>query len=123
MSINREKFSGRFCVKEVKNFEERPQPDEWQPLCQWFRNFHAERILCKGELVRHTDGGMVGVNVIPVPIGFVPFAGHKNSLLGICIASARMHTASLRKANVTKPDGLMRKKKKNKEVSTWDGTI
>lgn len=35
------------------------------------------------EFARHTDGGQVGINVgIPVPVGFFPFSGHKQSFFG-----------------------------------------
>ena len=35
------------------------------------------------EFARRTDGGQVGINVgIPVPVGFIPFSGHKKSFFG-----------------------------------------
>ncbi len=34
------------------------------------------------QFARYTDGGQVGINVgIPVPVGFIPFSGHKKELL------------------------------------------
>ena len=67
---------------------------------------------------------MVGVNVgIPVPIGFFPFSGHKNSFFGDlhCLGkdAYRFYTES--KTVTTR--WFDEDESKNTVVSTWDGTI
>ena len=76
------------------------------------------------EFARHTHGGQVGINVgIPVPVGFFPFSGHKQSFFGDlhCLGkdAYRFYTES--KAVTT--HWFSEDEKKALEVSTWDGTI
>lgn len=124
MSIGREEIFGPvLCIKRVKNFEEGLRLMNANPYANGSVIFTQNGYYAR-EFVRHTDGGMVGVNVgIPVPIGFFPFAGHKNSFFGDlhCLGkdSYRFFTES--KCVTTR--WFDEEEKKNKEISTWDGTI
>ena len=79
---DREVFGPVLCIKRVKNFEEGLAVMNANPFANgsviFTQNGHYAR-----EFTRHTDGGMIGVNVgIPVPIGMFPFNGHKQSFFG-----------------------------------------
>ena len=78
----REIFGPVLCIKRVKTFEEGLAVMNENPFANgsviFTQNGHYAR-----EFVRHTDGGMVGVNVgIPVPVGYFTFSGHKKSFFG-----------------------------------------
>ena len=124
MSIGREEIFGPvLCVKRVKNFEEGLSLMNGNPYANGSVIFTQSGYYAR-EFVRHTDGGMVGVNVgIPVPIGFVPFAGHKNSFFGDlhCLGKDAYRFFTESKCVTTR--WFDEEEKKNKEVSTWDGTI
>ncbi|MBE6802622.1 MAG: CoA-acylating methylmalonate-semialdehyde dehydrogenase [Ruminococcaceae bacterium] len=124
MTIGRDEVFGPvLCIKRVKDFHEGLAVMNANPYANgsviFTQNGHYAR-----EFTRHTHGGMVGVNVgIPVPIGFFPFSGHKDSFFGDlhCLGkdSYRFFTES--KCITTRwfdEDEI-----KKTEVSTWDGTI
>ena len=83
MSIgNREVFGPVLCIKRVKNFEEGLALMNRNPFANGSVIFTQNGYYAR-EFAKHTDGGMVGVNVgIPVPVGVFPFCGHKNSFFG-----------------------------------------
>lgn len=124
MTIGRDEVFGPvLCVKRVKDFNEGLKVMNANPYANgsviFTQNGHYAR-----EFSRHTDGGMVGVNVgIPVPIGFFPFAGHKDSFFGDlhCLGkdAYRFYTES--KCVTTR--WFDEEEIKKTEVSTWDGTI
>lgn len=124
MTIGRDEVFGPvLCVKRCKDFADGLRIMNANPYANgsviFTQNGHYAR-----EFVRHTDGGMVGVNVgIPVPVGFFPFSGHKLSFFGDqhCLGkdAYRFYTES--KCVTTR--WFDEEEKKNKEVSTWDGTI
>ena len=124
MTIGRDEVFGPvLCVKRVKDFKEGLAVMNANPYANgsviFTQNGHYAR-----EFTRHTHGGMVGVNVgIPVPIGFFPFAGHKDSFFGDlhCLGkdSYRFFTES--KCVTTR--WFDEEEMKKTEVSTWDGTI
>ncbi len=124
MTIGDEEIFGPvFSVKRVKDFHEGLR------LMNKSRYANGSVIFTQNgyyarEFARHTHGGMVGVNVgIPVPIGFFPFSGHKDSFFGDlhCLGkdSYRFFTESKTvTARWFDEDELTKT-----EVSTWDGTI
>ncbi|MCR5154214.1 MAG: CoA-acylating methylmalonate-semialdehyde dehydrogenase [Lachnospiraceae bacterium] len=124
MSIGTEEiFAPVLCIKRVKNFEEGLKVMNANPYANGSVIFTQNGYFAR-EFVRHTDGGMVGVNVgIPVPIGFFPFAGHKNSFFGDlhCLGkdSYRFFTES--KCVTTR--WFDEEESNNTKVTTWDGTI
>ena len=76
------------------------------------------------EFVRHTHGGMVGVNVgIPVPIGFFPFSGHKDSFFGDLHCLGKDAYRFFTESKCVTQRWFDEEEKTNKSVSTWDGTI
>lgn len=124
MSIGREEIFGPvLCIKRVKNFEEGLALMNRNPYANgsviFTQNGHYAR-----QFVRYTDGGMVGVNVgIPVPIGFFPFAGHKNSFFGDlhCLGKDAYRFFTESKCVTTR--WFDEEEEKNTQVTTWDGTI
>ncbi len=124
MTIGRDEVFGPvLCIKRVKDFQEGLKVMNDNPYANgsviFTQNGHYAR-----EFTRHTHGGMVGVNVgIPVPIGFFPFAGHKDSFFGDlhCLGKDAYRFFTESKCVTTRwfdEDEL-----KKTEVSTWDGTI
>lgn len=116
-------FGPVLCIKRVKNFEEGLEIMNNNPFANgsviYTQNGYYAR-----EFTRRTHGGMVGVNIgIPVPVGFFPFSGHKNSFFGDlhCLGkdSVRFFTES--KCITTK--WFDEEEMKSTVVSTWDGTI
>ncbi|HOG15765.1 MAG TPA: CoA-acylating methylmalonate-semialdehyde dehydrogenase [Syntrophales bacterium] len=76
------------------------------------------------EFVRRTHGGMVGVNVgIPVPISYFPFAGHKDSFFGDLHVMGRDGVAFYTEAKCVTSRWFGEEEKKEKTISTWEGTI
>lgn len=118
-----EVFGPVLCIKRVKTFEEGLKLMNSNPYANGSVIFTQNGYYAR-EFTRHTDGGMVGVNVgIPVPIGFFPFSGHKDSFFGDlhCLGkdSYRFFTES--KCVTTR--WFDEEEMKKTEVSTWDGTI
>jgi len=75
-------FGPVISVKRVKSFEEGIELMNANRFANGSSIFTQNGYFAR-EFVRRTDGGMVGVNVgIPVPIGYFPFAGHKQSFFG-----------------------------------------
>ena len=124
MTIGRDEVFGPvLCIKRCKDFKEGLAIMNANPYANGSVIFTQNGYFAR-EFVRHTDGGMVGVNVgIPVPIGFFPFAGHKQSFFGDlhCLGkdAYRFYTDS--KCVTTR--WFDEEEKTNKNVSTWDGTI
>lgn len=124
MTIGRDEVFGPvLCIKRCKDFKEGLEIMNANPYANGSVIFTQNGYFAR-EFVRHTDGGMVGVNVgIPVPIGFFPFSGHKNSFFGDlhCLGkdAYRFYTES--KTVTTR--WFDEDERKNTVVSTWDGTI
>ncbi|MEZ3486091.1 MAG: CoA-acylating methylmalonate-semialdehyde dehydrogenase [Lachnospiraceae bacterium] len=119
----REIFGPVLCIKRVKSFEEGLKIMNANPFANGSviytqSGYHAR------EFVRHTDGGMVGVNVgIPVPVGMFPFNGHKQSFFGDlhCLGKDGFHFYT--EGKVVTSRWFDEEEKKAAAVSTWDGTI
>ena len=124
MTIGRDEVFGPvLCIKRCKDFKDGLNKMNANPYANGSVIFTQNGYFAR-EFVRHTDGGMVGVNVgIPVPIGFFPFAGHKWSFFGDqhCLGkdAYRFYTES--KCVTTR--WFDEEEKNKREVSTWDGTI
>ncbi len=87
-------FGPVLCIKRVKTFEEGLAVMNANPFANgsviFTQNGHYAR-----EFARHTDGGMVGINVgIPVPVGMFPFSGHKIPLSATFTAWVRTASGS-----------------------------
>ncbi|MDR1608739.1 MAG: CoA-acylating methylmalonate-semialdehyde dehydrogenase [Deltaproteobacteria bacterium] len=119
----REIFGPVLCVKRVADFKEGLALMNANPFangsCIFTNNGYYSR-----EFVRHTDGGMVGVNVgIPVPLGFFPFSGNKRSFYGDlhCLGRDGLRFYTRNKTVTTK--WVSPEESEDARVSTWEGTI
>ena len=124
MTIGRDEiFAPVLCIKRCKDFSDGLAKMNANPYANGSVIFTQSGYFAR-EFVRHTDGGMVGVNVgIPVPIGFFPFAGHKDSFFGDlhCLGKDAYRFFTESKCVTTR--WFDEEEKTNKNVSTWDGTI
>ncbi len=124
MTIGRDEVFGPvLCIKRVKNFQEGLKVMNANPYANGSVIFTQSGHYAR-EFTRHTDGGMVGVNVgIPVPIGFFPFSGHKDSFFGDlhCLGKDAYRFFTESKCVTTR--WFDEEEIKKTEVSTWDGTI
>ncbi len=120
---NEEVFGPVLCIKRVKGFKEGLELMNRNPYANGSVIFTRSGYYAR-EFARHTDGGMVGINVgIPVPVGVFPFAGHKDSFFGDlhCLGkdAYRFYTESKCVTSCWFDEEEM----SNTKVSTWDGTI
>jgi malonate-semialdehyde dehydrogenase (acetylating)/methylmalonate-semialdehyde dehydrogenase len=124
MSVGtREIFGPVLCVKRVKNFEEGLALMNDSPFANgsviYTQNGYYAR-----EFARHTHGGMVGINVgIPVPAGYFPFAGHKQSFFGDLRTLGKDGIRFYTESKVITSRWFDETEKKNVAVGTWDGTL
>lgn len=116
-------FGPVLCVKRVKTFEEGLELMNRNPYANgsviFTQNGHYAR-----EFARHTDGGMIGVNVgIPVPVGMFPFNGRKLSFIGDlhCLGKDGYRFYTENKVVTTR--WFDEADANSTNVSTWDGTI
>lgn len=119
----REIFGPVLCIKRVKTFEEGLALMNENPFANgsviFTQNGHYAR-----EFARHTDGGMVGVNVgIPVPVGVFPFSGHKNSFIGDLHCLGKDGYRFYTETKVVTTRWFDEKESRSTDVTTWDGTI
>ncbi len=116
-------FGPVLCVKRVKTFEEGLKLMNSNPFANgsviFTQNGHYAR-----EFARHTDGGMVGVNVgIPVPVGAFPFSGHKLSFIGDLHCLGKDGFRFYTETKVVTTRWFDEEEAQSTKVSTWDGTI
>lgn len=119
----REIFGPVLCIKRVKTFEEGLAVMNANPYANgsviFTQNGHYAR-----KFVRHTDGGMVGVNVgIPVPVGMFPFSGHKLSFIGDLHCLGKDGYRFYTETKVVTTRWFDDEEAAKQTVSTWDGTI
>ena len=83
MTIGRDEVFGPvLCIKRCKDFNEGLRMLNDNPYANGSVIYTQSGYFAR-EFARHTDGGQVGINVgIPVPVGFFPFSGHKQSFFG-----------------------------------------
>jgi len=116
-------FGPVLCIKRVKDFEEGLELMNSNPFANGSVIFTQSGYYAR-EFQRRTHGGMVGVNVgIPVPVGFFPFAGHKNSFFGDlhCLGKDGMRFYTESKCVTTR--WFDEEEMKKEKVDSWDGTI
>ena len=72
-------FGPVLCIKRVKDFDEGLAMMNDSPFANGSVIFTQNGYYSR-QFARYSHGGMVGINVgIPVPVGYFPFTGHKNS--------------------------------------------
>ena len=116
-------FGPVLCIKRVKTFEEGLEIMNSNPFANgsviFTQNGHYAR-----EFARHTDGGMVGINVgIPVPVGMFPFSGHKKSFIGDLHCLGKDGFRFYTETKVVTTRWFDDEQSKSTHVTTWDGTI
>lgn len=124
MSIgDREIFGPVLCIKRVKTFEEGLEIMNRNPFANGSVIYTQSGYYAR-EFARHTDGGMVGVNVgIPVPVGMFPFSGHKSSFIGDLHCLGKDGIRFYTETKVVTTRWFDEEAGKSTRVSTWDGTI
>lgn len=124
MTIGRDEVFGPvLSIKRVKNFAEGLKVMNDNPYANGSVIFTQNGFYAR-EFTRHTDGGMVGVNVgIPVPVGFFPFAGHKDSFFGDLHCLGKDAYRFFTESKCVTTHWFDEEEMKKTEVSTWDGTI
>lgn len=116
-------FGPVLCIKRVKTFEEGLALMNANPFANGSVIFTQNGYYAR-EFARHTDGGMVGINVgIPVPVGCFPFSGHKNSFIGDLHCLGKDGYRFYTETKVVTTRWFDEQEGKNTQVSTWDGTI
>ncbi len=124
MTIGRDEVFGPvLSVKRCKSFKEGLEIMNNNPYANGSVIFTQSGYFAR-EFVRNTHGGMVGVNVgIPVPIGFFPFSGHKDSFFGDLHCLGKDAYRFFTESKCVTQRWFDEEEKTNKAVSTWDGTI
>jgi malonate-semialdehyde dehydrogenase (acetylating)/methylmalonate-semialdehyde dehydrogenase len=118
-----EVFGPVLCIKRVKDFTEGLKIMNANPFANGSVIFTQNGYYAR-EFARHTDGGMVGVNVgIPVPVGMFPFSGHKHSFFGDLHCLGKDGYRFYTETKVVTTRWFDEAEKKAGKVSTWDGTI
>ena len=120
---DKEIFGPVLCVKRVKTFEEGLEIMNANPYANgsviFTQNGHYAR-----EFARHSDGGMIGVNVgIPVPIGMFPFNGNKLSFIGDLHCLGKDGFRFYTENKVVTSRWFDEEMSQSTDVNTWDGTI
>lgn len=119
----REIFGPVLCIKRVKTFEEGLRIMNNNPFANGSVIYTQSGYYAR-EFARHTDGGMVGVNVgIPVPVGMFPFSGHKNSFIGDLHCLGKDGYRFYTETKVVTQHWFDEEEAEKTETSTWDGTL
>lgn len=119
---NREVFGPVLCIKRVGSFEEGLAMMNRNPFANGSVIFTQSGYYAR-EFAKHTDGGMVGVNVgIPVPIAVFPFCGHKQSFFGDLHCHGKDAFRFYTESKCVTTRWFDEEEKKNSSVDTWDGS-
>ncbi len=120
---DREVFGPVLCIKRVKTFEEGLKLMNNNPFANGSVIYTQSGYYAR-EFMRHTDGGMVGINVgIPVPVGYFPFNGHKDSFFGDQHCLGKDGYRFFTEQKIVTTHWFDEEEATSKAVSTWDGTI
>ena len=124
MTVGDEEIFGPvLCIKRVKSFSEGLEIMNTNP-CANGSVIYTQNGYYAREFARHTDGGMVGINVgIPVPVGMFPFSGHKNSFIGDLHTLGKDGFRFYTETKVVTTHWFDEDEGRSLKVSTWDGTI
>lgn len=116
-------FGSVLCIKRVRTFEEGLAIMNTSPFANGSVIFTQSGYYAR-EFARHTDGGMVGINVgIPVPVGMFPFNGNKLSFIGDLHCLGKDGIRFYTENKVVTTHWFDEAAGKSTEVSAWDGTI
>ena len=120
---DKEIFGPVLCIKRVKTFEEGLELMNANPYANGSVIFTQSGYYAR-EFAKHTDGGMVGVNVgIPVPVGVFPFTGHKLSFFGDLHTLGKDGIRFYTETKAVTTRWFDEEEKKATSVDTWDGSV
>ncbi len=118
-----EVFGPVVCIKRVKTFEEGLELMNKNRFANGSVIFTQSGYYAR-EFARHTDGGMVGVNVgIPVPVGIFPFTGHKQSFFGDLHTLGKDGVRFYTETKAVTTRWFDEEEMKRTKVDTWDGSV
>jgi malonate-semialdehyde dehydrogenase (acetylating)/methylmalonate-semialdehyde dehydrogenase len=116
-------FGPVLCVKRCRDFQEGLALMNANPFANGSCIFTNSGYYSR-EFARHTDGGMVGINVgIPVPLGFFPFSGNKRSFFGDLHCLGRDGLRFYTRVKTVTTKWISPEESQEARVSTWEGTI
>ena len=124
MTVGQQEIFGPvLCVKRRKSFNHGLKIMNDNPFANGSVIYTQNGFYAR-EFTRHTDGGMVGINVgIPVPVGYFPFAGHKQSFFGDLHCLGKDGIRFYTESKCVTSHWFDEEEMKSSKVSTWDGTI
>jgi len=124
MAIGRDEIFGPVCcVKRVEDFEEGVTIMNNSRFANGSCIFTESGYYAR-EFARRSHAGMVGINVgIPVPVSFFPFSGHKDSFFGESHVFGQDGIRFFTETKCVTSRWFTEAQKKEKKVSTWEGTV
>lgn len=124
MSIGRDEVFGPvLCIKRCKDFDEGLAIMNANPYANGSVIYTQSGYYAR-QFARYTDGGQVGINVgIPVPVGFIPFSGHKKSFFGDLHCLGKDAYRFFTESKSVTQHWFDEEEMKAKEVDTWDGLL
>jgi malonate-semialdehyde dehydrogenase (acetylating)/methylmalonate-semialdehyde dehydrogenase len=124
MEVGREEIFGPvLSIKRVKDFEEGITIMNDSRFANGSCIFTESGYYAR-EFARRSHAGMVGINVgIPVPVSFFPFAGHKDSFFGESHVFGLDGIRFFTETKCVTSRWFTEADKKEKKVSTWEGTV
>lgn len=124
MTIGRDEVFGPvLCIKRCKDFEDGLRMMNENPYANGSVIYTQSGYYAR-QFARYTDGGQVGINVgIPVPVGYVPFSGHKQSFFGDLHCLGKDAYRFFTESKSVTQHWFDEEEKKAKDVDTWDGLL
>ncbi|HIY33617.1 MAG TPA: CoA-acylating methylmalonate-semialdehyde dehydrogenase [Candidatus Eubacterium faecigallinarum] len=124
MTIGRDEVFGPvLCIKRCKDFDEGLAIMNASPYANGSVIYTQSGYYAR-QFARYTDGGQVGINVgIPVPVGFIPFSGHKQSFFGDLHCLGKDAYRFFTESKSVTQHWFDEEEMKAKEVDTWDGLL
>ncbi len=124
MTIGRDEIFGPvLCIKRCKDFQDGLDMMNRNPYANGSVIYTQSGYYAR-QFARYTDGGQVGINVgIPVPVGFVPFSGHKQSFFGDLHCLGKDAYRFFTESKSVTQHWFDEAEKKATEVDTWDGLL
>jgi len=118
-----EVFGPVLCIKRCKDFEDGLAIMNANPYANGSVIYTQSGYYAR-QFARYTDGGQVGINVgIPVPVGFIPFSGHKKSFFGDLHCLGKDAYRFFTESKSVTQHWFDEEEMKAKEVDTWDGLL
>lgn len=118
-----EVFGPVLCIKRCQGFDDGLEIMNNNPYANGSVIYTQSGYYAR-QFARYTDGGQVGINVgIPVPVGFIPFSGHKQSFFGDLHCLGKDAYRFFTESKSVTQHWFDEEEMKAKEVDTWDGLL